>query len=172
LPVPAPAPAALAADQAQWIQGPLSISVGTCGELGRPHVTRAVGCCVDGDRSVISILLQASTATHSLDDLRRNGRVGVVFCDPATNRSLQIKGHAQRITPAGAGGHELAQLWVRGFGRSVASRAGGYLAADTVVRAMLTTVEDDLVLVTIALNTVFDQTPGPAAGCAVATVEG
>ncbi|MEJ7930114.1 pyridoxamine 5'-phosphate oxidase family protein [Ramlibacter sp. AN1015] len=156
------------AAQAQWMQGPLSILVGTCGPMRRPHVARAVGCCVGRDGASLAVLLQASTAEGTLDDLRTDGRIAVVFSDPFDHRSLQVKGGGVHIEPAGAGGAELAQLWIRSFARRLAGGVPAHWTPQAMADTFLTRVPGDLVSVRFVPDTIFDQTPGPAAGAALA----
>ncbi|MBL0418781.1 pyridoxamine 5'-phosphate oxidase family protein [Ramlibacter sp. AW1] len=159
----------LSAEQAHWVQGPLSVVVGTCGSVGRPHAARAVGCCVSPDRGSVTVVLQASTATQSLDDLRSDRRIAVVFSDPLTHHSLQVKGTAERIEPAGPAGRELSQLWVRAFAHRLKGTVPDTWTPEALAGVMLTGAADDLFFVTVRLRAIFDQTPGPAAGAAVGT---
>lgn len=165
--MPPPAAAVLSAEQARLIEGPVNIMVGTCGVLRRPHVARAIGCCVGHDRRMVSVLLQADTAVNVLDDLAANGRIAVVFTEPLSNRSLQLKGAGVRIEPAGPGGGQLAQIWGHAYTRQIAGIAPPSWTPARLFAALVPPSAEALVAVSFTPQSIFEQSPGPSAGQAL-----
>jgi hypothetical protein len=152
------------AEQIRLLQGPVSIMVSTCGPLRRPHVARGIGCCVAADRSGVAVLVQAAAAGQVIDDIRSTGRVAVVFSEPLSNRSLQLKARDARIESIGAAGLELAQAWARGYARQIDCRTPPTWTADRLAAALVPSAAGDLALIAFTPDALFDQTPGPRAG--------
>ncbi|TFZ04949.1 hypothetical protein [Ramlibacter rhizophilus] len=160
----APGAAVLSVDQARMVQGPVSIMLGSCGPLRRPHVARGIGCCVSADRGTVSVLVQPSAAAQVVDDVRANGRLAVVFTEPISHRSLQLKGSNARLEPAGGGGRELAQIWAGGYAREVVDLAPPTWTPQRLIAALVPANPDDLAVLVFTPDAIFDQTPGPRAG--------
>jgi hypothetical protein len=150
----------LTAAQAQFIQGGVGISAASCDAQGRPSLNRAIGCSVAPDRSRVTVLLRRSQAATLLEDIGRSRTVAVVFSQPSTHHTLQIKSadavvHAPEAIDAPA----LAR-YAEAFHRELAPL--GYTAEWT--RALLGYAPADLVAVSFAPQAIFSQTPGPRAG--------
>ena len=82
---------------------PVSANVATRDAAHRPHLTRAVGFRLSADRRRVTVFLPAAASACVLDDLRANGQIAVVFSEPATDRTVQLKGSVRassRWTPA------------------------------------------------------------------------
>lgn len=158
------APIVLTVEQTRLLQGPVSIMVSSCGPLRRPHVARGIGCCVGADRSGVAVLVQASAAVQVLDDICSTGKVAVVFSEPLSNRSLQLKGHDARIESIGPAGLELAQAWARSYAREIECRTPPAWTAARLAGALVPPSAQELALIAFTPQALFDQTPGPHAG--------
>ncbi|ODU99759.1 MAG: hypothetical protein ABT20_16530 [Rubrivivax sp. SCN 70-15] len=162
-----PAPSPLGSEPAALIARRVSIIVGTRDAALRPHVMRAAGCRLSDDRRRLLLLMPALRGAEVLADLRANRQVAVVFSEPTTHRTLQVKGHDAVVGDAteeelglAAPYHvrladELAQL---GFGASVTA---SLLGRDEPLAAIRFTIAE-----------AFEQTPGPAAGERLAPTRG
>lgn len=156
----------LTAEQARHVQGPVNMMLSTCGPLGRPQVTRGIGCRVLPDQRTMSVLVHAAAATRVLEDVRANGRVAVVFTDPPSNRSLQVKSDDARVEPVGAAGAELARIWANGYARRIATLSHPAWTPQNLAAALIPPA-DDMACIVFQPVAIFDQTPGPAAGQAL-----
>jgi hypothetical protein len=135
--------------------------VGTAGADGRPHAQRAFGCGVI-DPTTIRVMLDATDPTLRTH-LDAGGRIAITSADVRTLRSVQVKGRVLAVedTPTA---DDLARCQAHNdelfrdieeadhFPREYPERMvpPGYLVA-------VVTVEE-----------LYDQTPGPGAGAAVA----
>jgi hypothetical protein len=149
---------------ADLIVGPVGISAAACRPGGFPALARAAGCRVAADRRSVTVLFGATIAADVLDGVRRSGAIAVVFSEPPTHRTLQLKGTDALVLPPEPGDAALAVRYREAFGRVLASL--GFLEA--LGRAIVSCPLDDLVTVRFTPSSAFLQTPGPRAGEAIA----
>ena len=143
---------------ADFVQGGVSILAATSDERHRPVVTRILGCRVASDRSLVTVLAPASDAF--VDAVRRTKRIAVVFSEPSTHRTIQLKGADARTTPLRKTDGALAKRYADGFVAEVCPL--GY--EEEVMRALVSCDPPGLVPVTFSPTAAFLQTPGPRAG--------
>jgi hypothetical protein len=155
----APAPL-LDAALAAFVQTGVSINAGSRGPGNAPALARANGCRVAADQRTVSVLFPAPKAAALLDAVRATGVIAVVFSEPPTHRTIQLKGTDAKVAAATAEDGALSARYVETFVAALA--ALGY--SDTVFRALLWADPADLVAVTFSPSAAFDQTPGPRAG--------
>lgn len=146
-------------EQAALINRRVSIMVGSRDGGLRPHLLRAVGCRLSADRRRATLLVPQGSSGEVLNDLRDNGQIAVVFSEPSSHRTLQVKGHDASVAPCGPDDAALAERYVLGF---VAEIGALGFAAD--VAHTLLSRHDTLVAVHFTIAEAFEQTPGPAAG--------
>ena len=147
---------------------PVSANVASCDDAHRPHLTRAIGFRLEPDQRQLTVFLAQSTSAAVLADLRANGRIAVVFSEPSTHRTLQVKGAEVFIAPALA--DDLAAL--HAYWQAFTEEIGTLGFAPRVARTMLSYPLEDIVGVRFAPQTGFDQTPGPRAGEVLASGAG
>jgi hypothetical protein len=151
----------LSAEQAVFLQGPLSMNVGAVGRDGWPCVCRAQGIVVARDRRSLTVLLSASRGREVLDALDAGSAITLVASRPATHVTLQLKAARAARVAVKADQRAASASCVAGFGGEL--EALGYSAGlKSTLLAVLPT--DDLVGLRFTPEIVFDQTPGPAAG--------
>jgi hypothetical protein len=146
-------------EQAELIGSRVSIIVGSRDAALRPHAMRALGCTLSGDRRVLTLLLPLPAAAPVLDDLRDNGRIAVVFSQPSTNRTLQLKGEDAQLLPGPADARALAARHLANF---IAET--GTLGLPAEVGHTLHSAEGGMAAVCFTVREAFEQTPGPHAG--------
>ncbi len=154
--------------QAALIEGRVSIIVGTGDAERHPHVMRAVGCRFATSGQRLRILMAASRSRGVLDDLRANRRIAVVFSEPSTHRTLQLKGEDAEIVAADAADLAAAERYVAAFSAEIGMLG---FAAD-VARRLVGCPAEDLVAIEFHPSAAYDQTPGPGAGAALAGTVG
>lgn len=150
----------LDAEHTAFIAGPVSINVAACGADGFPALARAVGCMVSEDACSVTIMLSAKAGADAVAGIRRSGLVAVVFSEPPTHRTVQLKGRNAQVFPPEPGDAALAARYREGFTAVLASL--GY--AEGLVRAFLACPPEDLVRISFEPDAAFSQTPGPKAG--------
>lgn len=155
-----PAPV-LDADLAAFVASDgLSINAASAGTDGFPNLARCLGCRLSPGKDRITLLLAATPAKHFLADIARNGCITAVFSEPASHRTVQLKGQDARQEAASNDDRKLAQHYRECFAAAVAPLGFPVLEALTLLAAP----DVDLVAVSFAPQAAFSQTPGPQAG--------
>ena len=138
----------------------VSVIVGSRDAALRPSLMRAVGSQVSADGSLVTVFLARRQSQQLIRDIAATGHIAVVFSQPSTHRTVQLKATRASMrdaVPADAPGlaaylasmeHELRQVGIEPH----------------LTRAILTRQLHDLVAVSFTPEQAFDQTPGPRAG--------
>lgn len=155
-----PAPALLNPDDAAFIQQGISITLASRDVRHVPSITRALGCRLSADGSLLELLLVRSQSETLLRDVEKTGRIAVVFTQPATHRTLQIKGSDARVRKATAADEELARTSQEAFAGEIQPLGFSRAFNDR----LFAHAEADLCVVSFTPVDLFQQTPGPQAG--------
>ena len=75
----------LEADQAAFIQGPMSVIVASRNAELVADAVRGCGCRVSRDRRQVTVLVESDRASSLLEDVAANGMIAVVFSQPSTS---------------------------------------------------------------------------------------
>jgi hypothetical protein len=162
------APALIGPEQIALIQRRVSIIVASRDAALCPHLVRALGCRLSLDACHVTLFLCATSSKAVIEDLRANRLIAVVFSEPSTNRSLQLKGNDATIHPVEPGDRRLVQTYVEGFAEEIA----GLGFAREVAKTLFDHEPGDLVAVRFTPRLGFEQTPGPRAGEALEDLRG
>lgn len=155
-----PHAALIGPEQAEFICGAVGMSAATCRPGALPNIARATGCRISADRRVVTVLLAATPGAAVLDDIRRTGSIAVVFSQPSTHRTVQLKGRDARIVPLEPDDSQIVERYVASFVAHLAEL--GY--APALIEALLACEHADVVGVEFTIAEAFSQTPGPHAG--------
>jgi hypothetical protein len=148
------------AAQATFMQGGVSISAASCGAHPFPSVCRVLACSVSEDRRRLTVAVARSCAQELLDDVAHSSRIAVVFSQPSTHRTMQVKGdHACPGVPD-ASLVEAVRIHSDAFVDEVVPL--GFAAP--LVRSLLDFPDDDIVAISFTPTASYDQSPGPRAG--------
>ncbi|WP_374666755.1 GAF domain-containing protein [Ramlibacter sp.] len=142
----------------------VSVIVGSRDANGRPSVMRAVGSVVREGGAAITVFLARRQSARLIADLEATGHVAVVFSQPSTHRTLQLKARTVQLRPATADDEPALATYLASM--EVEIQAVGLTSA--IARAMLSHQLADLVAVSFTPEEAFDQTPGPRAGAPLA----
>ncbi|QCG95210.1 hypothetical protein E6C67_15050 [Azospirillum sp. TSA2s] len=138
----------------------LSVNVATSDRDGRPLVARAVAARVSPGGERLTVLIDGRANAALVAAVAETGRLAVVFTEPSTHRSIQIKDDAATVAALTVEEAALPGPYIDGF---IAELAGmGFTEA--FVRAVMEFDPSDLVALHLDPAAVFDQTPGPKAG--------
>ena len=157
---PRPPEPVLDEDHASFIQGGVSVVVATRDAALVPHAVRGCGCRVSRDRRRVTVLVEPARVGTALEDIAANGLVAVVFSQPSTHRTIQLKGADARLVRVTAADRAVSarhlETWVDeltgiGYSREFAR----------VVRGL---ADRNLAAITFTPSSAFQQTPGPGAG--------
>lgn len=156
-------PLQLAAEQLALLARGVGVSVASRDVSHLPDLVRAVGHRVEPSGEIV-VFLSRIDGAGVLANLRANGAVAVVFSQPSTHRTLQLK--ATRVVIDAVGGADFDTV-ARCREAMIAELVGlGY--AREVGQRLLACEPDELVALRFVPESAFDQTPGPKAGAPVA----
>ena len=126
----------------------------------RPNLMRAVGSRVEEDGRTITVYLSRRQSRQVVQNLAATGNIAVVFSEPSTHRSVQLK--ASRLDMRNADAQDTAVLERYRVAMEREIQQVGF--APPLTRAMLAHRLEDVVAVRFTPEQAFDQTPGPRAG--------
>lgn len=147
-------------EHAAFIQRGVSVVVAARDAELVPDVARGCGCRVSRDRRQVTVLVDPDRASALLEDIRANGMITVVFSQPSTHRTIQLKGRDARPTRVAAGDRAVVESGLAGWIQELTSI--GYPAG--LARAIHGGCPARLNAITFTPEAAFQQTPGPAAG--------
>jgi hypothetical protein len=130
-------------------------------DLGlRPSVMRAVGSSVDDEGGTITVFVSRPQSRQLVQDVATTGHIAVVFSEPSSHRTVQVKASRTSQRNAEPADEPLLTRYLASMEREI--QQVGY--PPPMTRAMLAYRLDDLVAITFEPEEAFDQTPGPKAG--------
>lgn len=150
----------LDADGAALLQLGCSINAGAVGPDGMPTSVRCCGCRVASDRSCITVFMSRVQGAPLLQALAANGAIAVVFSQPTTHRTLQIKGRDAAVLPLEAGDARRIAEYRTALARELSAFGYDEILAYTI----LSHPASEVVAVRFTPTEVYQQTPGPKAG--------
>ena len=137
-----------------FVEEGVGVHIGTCNARLEPSGARALAVSVEPDGTHLVVFLAEVAAERLMSDLNETGRAAISFGRPIDDRACQVKGDVVGIRPADASERETIQ---KGFESFLAGleyigipRANWVLWPAVAIRVKATSV--------------FEQTPGPAAG--------
>lgn len=145
---------------AAFIQRGVAIAVASRDRANVPCAAHACGCRVAADRRRVRVFVAARAAASLLAAVRETGAIAAVFSEPATERTIQLKGvdaEVMALTPDDAAAmpdyvdRMVEQMARVGFSEAYARTAWGV-------------APEQLVAVAFTPSAAFVQTPGPRAG--------
>jgi len=152
-------------EHAAFMQSGVSVIVATRDASLDPEVVRAGGCRLSRDRRRVTLLVDPARAERLLADMAANGMVAVVFSQPSTHRTIQLKGSDAVTTTAGRRDRALLATqrtaWIEDLLRIGYSR--------DFAEALWGPLPQALVAIVFTPSAAFQQTPGPAAGQLIRT---
>jgi len=142
-----------------FIQGGVSILAASRSAGNAPCVSRATGCRVLPDGR-LQIYLPTARSERLLEAIAASGAVAVVFSQPSSHKTIQVKASDAVVLDAARG--DAAQLATYCDAFSAQLEGLGYGTA--MAHALVQVSADDVSCVAFTPTSVFNQTPGPRAG--------
>lgn len=155
----APGESLLDAEHAAFIQGGVSVVVATRNSDSAPDVARGCGCRVSKDRRRVTVLVEPARAGSVLENVAANGLVAVVFSQPSTHRTIQLKGTDARLVRVTQADRVVAARHLEAWVKELTSMGYGQEFARAVRGAA-----DGMAAISFTPAAAFQQTPGPGAG--------
>jgi hypothetical protein len=154
------APVLLNAEVAAFIQGGVSVVVAGRNAALVPDVARGCGCHVSRDLRRVTVLVESGRSEDLLADIRATGQVAVVFSQPSTHRTIQLKGDDAAVVAVTAAQLRIAERHLLAWVSELAS--AGYRA--DFAEAVRGRPGRNVAAIRFTPSAAFEQTPGPAAG--------
>jgi Pyridoxamine 5'-phosphate oxidase len=137
-----------------------SILVGTVDPSGWPSSCRGVALVVHPDHEGVTVYVPVATAAETVANIASNGQVAVVSSEIVSHVSIQLKGRARAVRVAG---EDEAEAVHGHFDRLM-----DVLDSVGLPRRISRTVSIwPAFAVDLAVEAIFEQTPGPRAGALV-----
>jgi hypothetical protein len=147
-------------EHAAFIQSGVSVVAASRDRENKPTLARAIACRVSSDRQSVTVFLSRVQARDLLADVGASRVLAVVFSEPSTHRTIQLKTTDAAEVPLAAGDVErmaehvglvIADLKQLGYG-------------DELLGAHFSYSVEDVAAVAFRPSAAFTQTPGPGAG--------
>lgn len=126
----------------------------------RPSLAKAAACRISADRQRLTLLVDQQLAADVVRDLRAGSPLAAVFSEPATHRTLQVKGLRAEVAGVTPADREFARQHLEATVAHLVPL--GYEEAG--IRTYFAHQPEQLVAVSFVPVAAFEQTPGPGAG--------
>jgi len=146
-----------------FLEGPVSVLVGTRDSRLVPEITRAWGPRVFEDLRRISLCVPLATSRKTLDNLEANGEIAATFSLPTNYRTFQFKGRHAAAAEPDSTDLEAVERHRDAFAMVNERLGQPRRQVEAFWRGEIET-SAALVKILFAPEQVFDQTPGPDAG--------
>jgi len=150
----------ISAELTDFIEAGLSMLVGTRDARLVPDSLRPVGARVEKGGREITVFLPVATSRTSMANVADNGRITLCVSRPIDHRTVQLKG---RVVASGLASEEDRAVVERhraGFAQTLAF-------VGVPPRLTLRISHWPSHAVRFRVEAIFDQTPGPGAGCEI-----
>jgi len=150
----------LSDDVLAFLQRRVLVSVASRNADRVPSVVRCVGFRADRASQGVTAFVVARQAEHVLADIRATGQVAMVFSEPSTHRTLQLKGE-RAIVGALEDGDWPA---IGAYGEAAVAELAPLGYAEAWTRTLVECTPAQVLAVRFVPSSAFAQTPGPRAG--------
>lgn len=156
-------PGLLSAEHLAMIDRGVSTIVASHDASRRPSLMRAVGAAITPDGTRITVYLNRPASNQLLADLQATGQIAVVFSEPFSHQTVQVKACSVELRAAGPDDAPVLARYLA----SMEHELGRIGFGPNYTRIMLGHQLDDVVAVSFSPEQAFDQTPGPKAGASL-----
>jgi hypothetical protein len=153
-------PPLLDAEHAAFMQGGVSVIVASRNPALVADVVRGCGCRISRDRRRVTVLVEPGRSSELLENIRLTGTIAVVFSQPSTHRTIQLKGTDAEVVPVTAADRRIVERHLGAWVQELVSI--GYTAEFSA--AVRGRTELGIAAIAFTPTSAFQQTPGPAAG--------
>ena len=126
----------------------------------RPSIMRALGSMVEDGGRKVTVFVSRRQSRQLVQDVAATGYVAVVFSEPSSHRTVQVKARRAVLRNAEAADAPVLARYLASMEHEI--QQVGF--APHLTRAMLAHKLEDLVAISFEPEVAFDQTPGPKAG--------
>ncbi len=142
-----------------FLESGISILVGSRDAHLRPEFARGIGARIHPGGGELTVWIPSTTAERTLANVRDNGRLAVCFA-AIDHRSFQFKGRTIEVRDA----HPDERASLERYRAAIAQHWGQVGMPPRLTHRMIVWPAQAL---TLQIESVFQQTPGPGAGAAL-----
>ena len=164
MPDRSPDPAHIIRSHSAFIESDVVIALSTRDSALRSQIAMGRGCRTSAARRRVSVLIGRAQSAPFIAALEQTREVAVVFGRPIDHRAIQLKGRDAMLAEPVRGDAKLAARYRELLADHFVPL--GFPREHTYT--YLGPVDESLVVVTFTPTAVYDQTPGPHAGEALA----
>ena len=146
---------------AAFLEGGVGIHLGTRNARLEPNGARAISVRIDGDRRHLLVYISGVAAERVLPDLEANGQAALTVARPTDERACQVKGVFVDVRAVQDDERVHARQQWSAFLDNLE-----YIGIPRVASQTWVDVPDSAIR--LKVTAVFEQTPGPEAGKALA----
>lgn len=147
----------LTSELVEFMEGGVSLLIGTRSAELRPAGRRAFGARIDAEQSAATVFVPACGAELVLANLKDNGQVAATFARPLDNRALQLKGRCLNVHETSAAERAFQDRYFAAFSEAL-------LLLGQQPKLLRRVRYFPSYAVTFRIESMFEQTPGPDAG--------
>jgi hypothetical protein len=127
---------------------------------GWPACCRGIAILVDDDRQGVTVYVPVATGAETVANIASTGRVAIISSEPVSHATLQLKGRTRAVRVAAE--HEAAAI------HASFDRFTDVLDSIGLPRGVSRAMNRwPAFAIEVAVEAVFEQTPGPRAGALV-----
>ena len=138
----------------------LPIHVAACSPQRHSTLVKAPGCRINAARTQITVLVPRYQSEALLRAVETTGKVAVVFCQPETHRTIQLKGTDAVIGEATDADRNMLGPYLK----KLSERLAYYAVSEVYTHTLYGCDPNELVTITFTPESAFRQTPGQHAG--------
>jgi hypothetical protein len=140
-----------------------AVILGTRDARLAPAIVRAWGIQLLPAQNEVRLCIAECSARRVLENIADNHQIAITLTRPTTYRSIQLKGRALEAGPPSDGDLEEVRRHRAAFVEEAMAVGLSEAVAARLYQAEMD-VSPTMVLVRVAIDEIFDQTPGPSAG--------
>ena len=144
----------------EFLTSHLCIIVSASRDQRSPTVVNGIGCRVDAERAKITVLFSRNQGETVIRAIKANQKIAVVFSQPESHRTMQLKGLDAIVTEPTDDDRAL----LGPYQKRISQRLSVYGVSEIYAHTLWSCDPDDLVTVSFTPVTAFRQTPGESAG--------
>ena len=153
-------PPLLSPDWIALVAGGISTIASSCDAALRPSLMRAMASTITPDGRSVTVFVARRQSRQLLQDLSTTGRIAVVFSQPASHRTLQVKADRVQVRPMVEADRPVLDRYLLAMEQELIAVG----VEPRFTGAMLAYTPGDVVAIQFEPMDAFDQTPGTRAG--------
>jgi hypothetical protein len=142
----------------EHLHGTVTMYLGSRNQALLPHLIRAHGALVSPDRELLTVYVLEIQSEQLLQNLNENGKFSFVVGNPANFQTYQFKGTFVSSRPSDSQDEAVQAIYFN----KIYGVAG--VMFPHLVERINQMVTKPMVSITLRIEEVFDQNPGPGSG--------